>query len=120
MGSCTSKDEKRFHERLLAYFNADDIVTQKFVHGTRRPIDFYIKSIDTYVQFDGVYWHGLDRPIEEIMQHKTKHDKEISSRPASDRQQNEWFKKQGMKLVRVTDVEFTTMLFDEILERIRS
>jgi hypothetical protein len=33
-------------------------------------VDFYIPSIDTYVQLDGVYWHGLDRPVEVIKESK--------------------------------------------------
>ena len=77
---------------------------QYVVH--RWPIDFYIKSIDTYVQLDGVYWHGLDRPIEAIAEHRTKRDVQIHKKWLIDRQQVEWFASRGLRLVRITDQEF--------------
>lgn len=107
-----------FYERLLEYFTSDDIVRQKRVTGSRQPIDFYVKSIDTYVQFDGVYWHELDRPIEVIEKRKTKHDEEIAVRWYKDIEQSKWFLDKGFRLVRVTDVEFSSLQFDVIMERI--
>jgi hypothetical protein len=61
------------------------------------------RSIDTYVQLDGVYWHGLDRPIELIAEHRTKRDVQIHKKWATDREQDAWFAERGMKLVRITD-----------------
>lgn len=72
----------------------------------RWPIDFYIKDIDTYVQLDGVYWHGLNRPIEIIAAYKNKRDIVIHRKWMTDREQDRWFVEQGMKLVRLTDLEF--------------
>lgn len=69
-------------------------------------IDFYIKTIDTYLQFDGVYWHGLDRPIDEIRQSDKGRDKAIYRKWLVDRQQEKWFKDQGKRLVRITDKQF--------------
>lgn len=48
-GYWTSKDEDRFYLALLEYFTIDDVIRQKRTPPSRRPIDFYIKSIDTYV-----------------------------------------------------------------------
>jgi hypothetical protein len=31
------------------------------------PVDFYVKSINTYIQYDSEYWHGLDRSIDVMM-----------------------------------------------------
>lgn len=64
-------------------------------------IDFKIK--ETYIQFDGVYWHGLNRPIELIRSSATSRDKSIAKAYDNDRQQDKWFDKQGLKLIRITD-----------------
>lgn len=69
-------------------------------------IDFFIPEINTYVQFDGIYWHGLDRPIEKIKRSKTKRDESIYRKWLTDQEQDHWFAKSEKKLVRITDVEF--------------
>lgn len=66
-------------------------------------IDFYVPCIDTYVQEDGVYLHGLDRQIEIIKECKTKKDAEIYRKWQRDREQDEWFKSTGRRLLRITD-----------------
>lgn len=119
LGVWTSKAENKFYDKLLEYFTADDIIRQKRAAGNRCPIDFYIISIETFVQFDGVYWHGLDRPLEEIAKLNTKHDIEIYERYHRDIEQCKWFAEKGLKLIRVTDVEFDELDFSVIVERIR-
>jgi hypothetical protein len=69
-------------------------------------IDFYVADIDTYIQFDGVYWHGLDRPIEMIKEFRSPRDKVIYDTWKRDRKQDEWFLSHDIKLVRVTDEQF--------------
>lgn len=72
-------------------------------HGTRKPwlIDAYVPSIDTFVQLDGAFWHGLDKPYDQL---------HPNSRAAydADRDQDEWFRACGLRLVRVTDKELET------------
>ncbi len=72
-------------------------------HSTRRSwlIDAHIVDTDTYVQLDGEFWHGLDKPYTEL------HPK---GREAFDRDraQDEWFASQGKRLVRITDKELAT------------
>jgi hypothetical protein len=63
-------------------------------------IDMYVPSCDAYVQFDGVYWHGLDRPIEMVK------DPKIVRKYYRDVEQVAWFSAQGLKLVRITEVEW--------------
>lgn len=92
-------------------------MTQKRINGWI--VDFYIKSIDTYVQFDGVYWHGLDRTLKELKASKSPRDIMIRKARARDRKQDRWFKANGKRLVRVTDREFTESNFDMIVERIK-
>jgi hypothetical protein len=69
-------------------------------HGTRKPwlIDAYIIDTQTYVEVDGVFWHGLDKHYDDL---------HPSGRAAYDRDrvQDEWFRAEGRRLVRVTDEE---------------
>jgi hypothetical protein len=97
----SSKIENTFAVTLAAEFG--NIIRQKRVN--RWPIDFYIPAIDTYVQLDGVYWHGLDRPIEEIRESKKSRDIARAEKWEQDRRQNEWFLSRYLRLVRVTDLE---------------
>lgn len=96
-----SRSELKFLSVLQQHF--DKIDHQKWVN--KRPIDFYIPSIDTYVQFDGVYWHGLDRPIEEIRESTKPRDIAIYRKWLSDQVQTAWFKEHNLRLVRVTDIQ---------------
>lgn len=98
-----SKSELRFKTALEEHFGKDDIIHQKWVNG--HPIDFYIKSIDTYVQFDGVYWHGLNRPIDVIKTSISPRDKTIYNHWLNDQAQNEWFAQKSLRLVRITDIQ---------------
>lgn len=99
-----SRLEDEFYEVLCELFNTDDIIRQKIVK--RWPIDFYIKSIDLYIQFDGVYWHGLDRPIKRVNECFTNRDKNIRKTFIKDQKQNLWFKENGLQLIRITDKQF--------------
>lgn len=69
-------------------------------------IDMHVVSIDTYVQFDGVYWHGLDRSLDLIERSGKAIDAVILEKWRRDREQDAWFECRKMKLVRVTDVEW--------------
>src|SRR3990167_7387115 len=97
----SSRPEERCYELLCEKFGAGDVERQVWVN--RWPIDFYVKSIDTYVQEDGVYLHGLDRPIEVIAERRTEKDRQIHEKWLTDRRQNAWFVKNGKRLVRITD-----------------
>lgn len=97
-----SKIEDRFFEYLTGRFG--DVKRALVVNGWE--IDFYILSIDTYVQFDGVYWHGLDRPIETICEFNSPRDMVIYGTFCRDREQDEWFVTNHLRLLRVTDLQF--------------
>jgi len=97
-----SQPEDGLHEYLVKRFG--NVERQKHVNGW--PIDFYVPSLDTYVQLDGVYWHGLDRPIEEIRGSSVPRDQQIVRKWETDRKQDAWFVEQGIRLMRITDVDF--------------
>ena len=73
---------------------------QRYPYVNGWSIDMYVCSIDTYVQYDGVYWHGLDRPIEENRNAK------ITKKYYRDIEQVRWFALHGMKLVRIIETEW--------------
>lgn len=97
----TSKAEDACYEWLCMQFG--EVERQIQIKNKRWLIDFYVKSIDTYVQFDGVYWHGLDRSIEEIRESKSPRDVQIHKKWLTDREQDRWFATQGLNLVRIND-----------------
>jgi len=118
-----SKSEDNFYETfLLLFLLFDDIERQAIVKNW--PIDFYIKSLNLYIQFDGVYYHGLDRLIEVIKEFKTTMDEAIYKHHLNDQEQNKYFKENSLKLLRISDHKFSEMqslnqeqeLFNQIQE----
>lgn len=103
----SSLPEERCFLLLCELYGADNVERQVTIN--KWPIDFYVKSIDVYVQLDGVYWHGLDRSIEVIAEHRTKRDAQIHRKWLIDREQNQWFAERGMKLVRIRDIDLPTV-----------
>jgi very-short-patch-repair endonuclease len=99
-----SFSEDEFYDMLCIKFGTNNVERQVLLNNWR--IDFYIQDINLYVQFDGVYWHGLDRDIEKIKEFKHKRDKKIYETWCRDQKQNEWFKQQNIKLIRILDIEW--------------
>jgi hypothetical protein len=110
--SVISKAELKCKTLLESNFGLDNIVHQKWVNG--HPIDFYIKNIDTYVQFDGVYWHGLDRPIEKHQLSSSLRSQAIYQKWLIDKEQNIWFKEHNLKLVRITDQDSPEVIIEKL------
>ena len=111
-----SKIEDDFYKLINAHF--DNVIRNVSV--CNWSIDFYIKSINTYIQFDGMYWHGLDRPIEEIKKFKSKQDVTIYGSYLRDIKQDEYFKENNLRLIRITDTMYKTKHFSEIINIIGS
>lgn len=97
-----SKAEDRFYDFLCTHFDHTSIERQARINGWN--IDFKIS--EAYIQFDGVYWHGLDRPLQEVKSSKDPRDKVIYGTYLRDQEQNIWFKENNITFVRVTDKEF--------------
>lgn len=116
-----SKIESIFIDDLRKIFGKivkDQIVIDA---GNRRwVIDAYLSNLDVYVQFDGVYWHGLDRPIEHIRESKKKQDASIYRAWLRDREQDKWFVENGKRLIRITDRQYKMMTAEMIETLIRS
>lgn len=97
-----SKPEAALHVWLVDRYGYHDIEQQvpvKHGLGGRKTcwlVDFYVRSIDTYIEMDGVFWHGLDVAYGDLHPYaRMVYDR--------DRVQDVWFVGNGKKLVRVTD-----------------
>lgn len=108
--SWSSHIENQFYVTLCNFFDSNDI--QRQVKIQTWSIDFYVKSIDTYIQFDGVYWHGLNHDINDLMKCDTLQKQGIYKAWCQDKIQNEWFKQNNKNLIRITDQDFASSTFD--------
>lgn len=100
--------EQKFYESLCDRYGAEDVERQCSVEADdkRWLIDFYVRSIDAYIQFDGAYWHGTDRSLSEIKENGSARDVAILAAYERDRQQDAWFAERGLTLLRITDADF--------------
>lgn len=98
-----SKAEDRMYALLVERFGVENVERQAKPVGTNWPIDFYIKPIDAWLQVDGVYWHGLDRSLEEHIRSGSPRSASIVGKWHVDRAQDAWFAEHNMRLVRITD-----------------
>jgi hypothetical protein len=109
----TSAPELDFvrHLRLLL---GDDVVAHQPPNVGTFDLDVLIHlSRDVYVQFDGIYYHGLDRPYVELSAtQRRKYDR--------DRRADAWCRQNSIVLLRVTDAEWLALkTADEKLSFIR-
>ena len=95
--------ENACYEALCELFGEDDVERHALVNGW--DIDLRVNSLNTCIQVDGTYWHGLDRHVATITEFKHPRDRVIYSTFLRDKRQVEWFKSNGLKLVRVTDTQ---------------
>lgn len=102
-----SKVEDRLVSVVEERYGKDDVKRSKWVYG--HPVDAYVESVDTIVELDGEYWHGLDRPMSVIEERKSPRDEVILVAYNRDRRYDETCRANGKKVVRVTDREFLEM-----------
>ena len=98
-----SNVEKFFREKLEVHWGVENVIKHVLINGWS--IDVYIVPVNTYVQIDGIYWHGLDRTIEFLQKSNKKIDKAILRKYYRDRQQDDFFSTSTAQLVRITDKE---------------
>lgn len=109
-----SKIEKEFGDFLKKHF---DLIENQ-VEMNNWWMDFYIPSINTYVQFDGDYWHGLNVSLETLLESEKPQYQVIAATKIRDAQREKWFDQQGIRLIRIRESEFKKKLYDQILNRI--
>ena len=103
-GTCkVSRPERRFLNILWALYG--DV--QESIYEEGFWIDAFIPYLKVYVQFDGVYYQGLDRPYENLnATQRRKYD--------IDRQADAHFRAAGKILLRLTDVAFASMTENDV------
>lgn len=94
------------------------IETQKTLNDVW-PIDVYLNDLNLFIQVDGVYWHGLDRPIEEIKRLKTSRDATILKKIKIDATQNYFCEKNKIKLMRISDIRIKKIHEFDLREMIK-
>lgn len=103
-----SKVSTKFYEILKKYFV--DIKRSYLID--RFFVDFYIRDIDTFIEFDGEYWHGKLN-FEHLKDTYPRDYKCIKNRVLKDGQQNTYFKNRNLSLLRISDKEFLSCESDE-------
>lgn len=73
-------------------------------------IDFYIKDIDTYVNMNGVYWHGRDMTHKHLEESMTKQSKTILGTKLRDESREKWFLENKKRLVIVWEDELESAI----------
>jgi len=72
---------------------------------------------NVYVQFDGIYWHGVEREISELKEARKNGDKSANMQLLAkyrDKYQNYWFEKNNMKLYRIIENVKTDVWMSEL------
>ncbi len=98
---CKKIFERRYKAKFLEQINF-----------CSRDIDFFVSTTLVYFQLDGVYWHGLDRPI--VKQTNTT----IQKTMLRDKKQIDWFQKNNKKLVRITDKQMLQYIKEQCASKI--
>lgn len=105
-GNCVeSKPEREFVAWLREVLGEEDVLHHPG-HVNGFDMDVFVRSLDTYIQFDGVYYHGLDRPYEALTSMiRRKFDR--------DRLADARFEALGQRLVRITDKQWAALDSEE-------
>lgn len=113
-GSCsTSRTEEKLYQLLCDIFGNDDVTRQACI--AKQWVDFYIRSLDLYLQLDGVYWHGLNRDINQIKNSNVRQDKKIYQNYLRDQKLNSYMESRGLKMIRITDEFFNKSCKQDIV-----
>jgi hypothetical protein len=102
-----TKPEIALHALLRSIFAEDDIETWVIVFN--KSIDFYVKSIDTYIEMDGTYWHVIEDDIERVEASSGHNDICRAKKYRRDREIDVLFAQKGMRLVRITDKQMKSL-----------
>lgn len=110
-----SQVEDRMYGDLCELYGPESVERQVILNGWC--IDFRVRE-NTYIQLDGVYWHGLNRPAEALEASQSPRDRVILRTVRRDAAQNEWCRDKGIRLVRITDAEYKQQGIEAIIDRV--
>jgi G:T-mismatch repair DNA endonuclease (very short patch repair protein) len=97
----SSKVEDRLFKILISAFKE----VHRHVEMNGWDIDFYIKDNDTYINMNGIYWHGRDMSNDQLTESSTKQSKTIIGTKMRDALREKWFLENKKKLVIVWEDE---------------
>ena len=116
----TSKPEERCYQALISAFDEASVTRWCFLNGWNFDASIQVDANNVVLmQIDGVYWHGLDRPLKMIKEFKTPRDYTIFIKYECDRQQDAYCLEHGLKLVRITDMSIKEMSDDELIVHVK-
>lgn len=101
--SKTSKQEDKLFEVLCNLFGSN---VERQVGVKSWEIDFYIPSIFTYINFNGVYWHGRYSSIKELENSPNPQAKKIIETKYRDSKRECFFKNEGINFTVIWEDDF--------------
>jgi len=119
-GDCFAKSEIEsiYYEYLLFWYSEDEIERQSFKNGWI--MDFYIIPENTYVNFNGDYWHGKDQTHNDLMKKAIIYEKKnnlkksqyrkIASTILIDQKKIDYFKEQNIPYQIIWEYDFKEFL----------
>lgn len=104
----SSDGEDEVYEILRQNF---DVVRHPIVYYRERNfwvIDFYLKDKDIFIEYDGIFWHGIGKDVDELRK-SAKNGNRVAKMQLNARRkmtfQDVWFQKNNMKLFRINECE---------------
>lgn len=73
-------------------------------------IDFYIEDVGTYVNMNGIYWHGRDLSEDQLSESENKQSKTILGTKMRDSLRQLWFDENNKKLVIIWEDELSAAI----------
>lgn len=114
-GTCSkSLVEEKMYALLVKKYGTNNVKRQVPIIG--QWVDFYLLSKKLFIQVDGVYWHGLNRPLEIISQMQTSQDEKIYKQIFRDQKLNSFMRENNLNFSRITDVQIKTLTEEELWE----
>lgn len=101
-----SKPEDFVHDALINLYGITN-VDRQVLFAKRYHADFWIKSLNIFLQVDGIYWHGLETTIDLLQKSNSKQSKNIVLTMKNDQEQNAFFtcktNNDNSSLLRISD-----------------
>ena len=89
---------------------AVDVETSHSVRLNGWSIDMFVPSLNVYIQYDGDFWHGKGRSIEELELSDKLIDKEILRKQHVDASQNDWSAAKRIPILRLQTDDYKNVV----------
>lgn len=111
IGRFTSQAEHTFYSECVRRYGQVDRWRYLRMPGNHSCVDIFIPRYSAYIEVDGIYWHGLDRPYEEL-------EDRIRRKFNRDREMDAFCSAQGIRLFRITDRQVLAGQWDNLFRQI--